>query len=164
MTRPLALLAVLLVMIAPTLAGAHEYTFGPLRIVHPWARFTPPGAPNGVVYMTIENQGAEPDRLVGASTPRAERVEIHATMKEGEVFSMQPREAIELKPGEAAVFEPAGLHFMLLKLSAPLNEWDSFPLTLRFEKAGEIEIDVRIEAGPSHGPEGEHGAGGHHHD
>jgi copper(I)-binding protein len=164
MTPPRALLAVLLVLIAATTATAHEFTFDTLRIVHPWARFTPPGAPNGVVYMTIENQGAEPDRLVGASTPRAERVEIHATVKEGEVFSMQPREAIELKPGEAVAFEPAGLHFMLLKLNAPLAEWDSFPLTLRFEKAGEIEIEVQIEAGPSHGPDGDHGGGGHHHD
>lgn len=165
MTRALALLAVLLVLVGPTIAGAHEYTFGPLRIVHPWARFTPPGAPNGAAYLTIENAGAEADRLVGVATLRAERAELHETRREGELMTMRPLDAVTIEPGQTVSFAPGGMHIMMLGLDAPLTEGERFPMTLRFERAGELAVEVVVErAGPAPGDDHsghmEHDGGG----
>lgn len=147
MKRLLVAFVLALALPAPGLAVAHDYSHGSLGIIHPWARFTAPGAPNGAVYLVIENTGAETDRLVGAATPRAEKVEFHATGMDGEVMTMHTREAIEIKPKEIVAFEPGGLHIMLFKLKSPLVEGEKFPLTLRFEKAGEVMVDVLVERG-----------------
>lgn len=148
MTRLLVAFVLALVLFAPGLGQAHDYTHGSLAITHPWARFTPPGAPNGAAYLVIRNNGAEPDRLLGAATPRAERVEFHATEMDGGVMTMRPQAAVEIKPNEVVAFEPGGLHIMLFKLTAPLKEGEKFPLTLRFEKAGELSVDIAVERGP----------------
>jgi copper(I)-binding protein len=158
------LFALFILCLVPSLAAAHEFGVGSLRVVHPWARFTPPGAPNGAVYLAIENRGAEADRLIGAATPRAERVELHASEEDGGVYRMVPREAVEVKPGETVRFAPGGLHVMLFGLSATLKQWETFPLTLRFEQAGTLEVEVQVEAEPSHGAAGGgHDAGGMKH-
>ena len=68
-------LAASILALAP--ASAHDYTAGSLHIDHPWSRATPPTANVGAGYMTIQNKGSEADRLVGASTPAAQTVEIH---------------------------------------------------------------------------------------
>lgn len=148
-------LVALLLAASPILA--HEATVGPFELTHPHSRFTPKSAPNGVVYMVIENTGKEADRLIGASTPRAARAEIHATMKEGELMVMKPQDAVELKPGEIVEFAPGGLHIMLLKLTTPLVAGERYPLTLTFEKAGSFTVEVEVE-----GKTGSDDAGGHH--
>ncbi|MSO69202.1 MAG: copper chaperone PCu(A)C [Alphaproteobacteria bacterium] len=137
---------VLAVSIA-ALGHAHDYSFGDIKITHPWARFTPPGAPNGAAYLVIENKSAAPDRLIGAATPRAAKVEFHGHEMEGEMMAMRQREAIDLAAKDIVAFEPGGLHLMLLKLTAPLKDGERFPLTLRFENAGDISIEVVVERG-----------------
>lgn len=136
-----------LAMLAPSLGAARDYALGGLAVTQPWARFTAPGAANGAAYLVIRNNGAEPDRLIGAATPRAAKVELHESAMEGEVMTMRPREAIEIKPSETVRFEPGGLHIMLFGLSAPLKEGEAFPLTLRFEKAGALTIEVEVRRG-----------------
>ncbi len=147
MMRLLGATNLALTFFVPSLAQAHDSIHGSNGITHPRARITSPGATNGAVYLVIENTGAETERLIGAATPRAEKVELHATEMEGEVMTMRPREAVEIKPADIVSFEPGGLHIMLFKLSAPLKEGERFPLTLRFEKAGELTIDVAVERG-----------------
>jgi len=147
MRRLIAALALLAIGLLPALGLAHDTTIGPFEVTHSWARFTPKGAPNGAVYMVIENTGPTGDRLVGASTPRAERVEMHRSAMDGELMTMKPQDAVELKPGEIVEFAPGGLHLMLLKLTAPLQVGERFPLTLRFETAGEFSLEVEVEKG-----------------
>jgi copper(I)-binding protein len=147
MKHLLAALFLALAALAPGLGTAHEFTYGALEITHPWARFTPPGASNGAVYLVIENTGEKTERLLGAATPRAAKAELHATAMEGEVMTMRPRDAVEIKPKEIVAFEPGGLHIMLLGLTTPLQEGEMIPLTLRFETAGELTIEVMVERG-----------------
>ncbi|MGD9537555.1 MAG: copper chaperone PCu(A)C [Alphaproteobacteria bacterium] len=149
MKRPLALLAVLFLLVAPALAGEHDHDHaqGTLHIIQPWARFTPPGAPNGAAYLSIENTGAEADRLVGVATPRAERAEMHETKQEGELMTMRPVDGVAIAPGKTVSFAPGGLHIMMLGLSAPLTEGERFPMTLRFEHAGEVTVEVVVTRG-----------------
>ncbi|MBM3484177.1 MAG: copper chaperone PCu(A)C [Alphaproteobacteria bacterium] len=163
MKRFSSALFALALLLAPGAAGAHEVTAGPFEITHPHSRFTPKGAPNGVVYMVIENTGKEADRLIGASTPRAERAEIHETVQKGEVFSMRPREAVDLVPGDIVEFASGGLHLMLMKLTQPLVAGERYPLTLRFEKAGEFTFEVEVE-GKDAAADDDGGHRGHHGD
>ncbi len=125
-------------------AAAHEYEHGDLMIMHPVARASMGVAANSAVYMTIENAG-EHDRLIGVSTDVAERVEIHTTIMEDGVLKMQElEEGIAVPASDKAMLETGGYHVMLMGLAEPLQVDDSFTLTLDFEKAGPIEVEVIV--------------------
>ncbi|MFI4987185.1 MAG: copper chaperone PCu(A)C [Alphaproteobacteria bacterium] len=116
-----------------------------ITVVAPWARATPAGARNGAAYMTIENKGKEADRLLAVTTPIAKMAEMHRTENAGGVMKMLPVDAVDLAAGGQAVFKPGGYHVMLMDLKQPLAEGQSFPMTLSFEKAGRIEVSVKVE-------------------
>ncbi len=123
-----------------------------------WARATPPGAKVGGVFVTLINTGDAPDRLVSASSGVAERVELHTHIKDGDVMRMREVEGgIPLPPGETVKLQPGGFHIMLLGLNQGLTAGSSFPLTLTFEKAGSVQVDVPVEAMGSMGPGGHAG-------
>lgn len=133
--------------------AAHEYRHGTLEIDHPWARSTPPAAKNGAAYLEVRNTGSEPDRLIAVSTPAAEKAELHRTERDGDILRMRETPILEIPAKDSALLHPGGLHIMLTGLKTPLKAGTEFPLTLRFEKAGPIEIEVRVERStPSHGP------------
>ena len=135
-------------------AVAHETKLGDLLIEKVWARASIGQAKAAAAYLTVVNTGADPDRLVGAKSPAAREAALHVnTMVDG-IMKMRPVAAIEVTPGEPTVLQPGGLHIMLIGLASPLVEGETFPLTLTFEKAGDIEVDVLIEkagAMQSHG-------------
>ena len=140
----------------------HAHHASPITIEKPWARATPPGAQTGAAYLTIMNHGTEADVLIAASSPGAGRVEFHQmTMTDG-VMRMRPAASgvavpaggtIELKPD-------GGYHLMLGGLKAPLKSGTMLPITLRFAKAGSIEVVFDVEPigarGPSAGAAPEH--------
>jgi hypothetical protein len=137
-------------------ASAHDYKLGDLTIDHPWARASV--AANGAAYMVISTSGTAPDQLVAAASPVAGKVELHTQIIEGDVMRMRPVKAIEVNIGEPAVLKPGGLHVMLIGLKAPLKEGEKFPLTLTFEKAGSVTVDVAVQSAGAGLPEhmGEH--------
>ncbi len=106
------------------------------------ARILLPSRP-GAAWLTIRNTGGE-DRLIGAESPAVERVEIHTHIHEGGVMMMRKVEGIDLPAGGEAVLKPGGDHLMLFGLKAGLKTGDSFPLTLLFEKAGRVDIEMRV--------------------
>jgi periplasmic copper chaperone A len=139
----------------PAVAAARSYTFKGLEIDQPYATPTVAAAPTGAVYLTIVNRGKEPDRLLGGSTSRAKRVELHSMSMQGDVMRMRHILSIDLNPGEPVVMRPSSSHHVMLSgLTAPLKVGDRFPLTLRFEKAGTLKVEVVVEqpkpAAPAH--------------
>lgn len=131
-----------------------------IRVEDSWARASLGQARNGAAYMVVHAVGAQPDRLVAASSPVAGKVELHNHIMVGNVAQMRPVDAIEVVPGSPTMLQPGGLHLMLLDLRAPLQSGQSFPVTLRFERAGEVVIQVEIRpARPGQAPP----AGGHMH-
>jgi periplasmic copper chaperone A len=121
-----------------------------IEVAEPWARATIGQSRNSAAYMKLTNHGAEPDRLVAASTPIAGKVELHTTVRDGDVLRMREVKAINLKPGEAVNFAPGGMHMMLLDVE-PLKAGNSFTLTLQFEKAGKQDVTVAVRPGPAQG-------------
>lgn len=116
---------------------------GPITVKEPYARATIGQAKVTAAYMTIETTGAA-DRLVAAASPVAGTVELHAHLHEGGVMKMRQVEAIELAPGKPAVLETGGYHIMMLDLKQPLKAGETIPLTLTFEKAGKLELQVPV--------------------
>ncbi len=139
-------IAVLLAL-ACNSAPAHDFKAGALVIDHPYATPTPPGARTGAVYFrALKNPGRDADRLLGASTPAAGSVEIHKTTMDGDVMRMRQIDALELPAGAEMKFRHGGeWHLMLIDLKAPLRKGDRFPITLRFERAGEREAMVWVQ-------------------
>ncbi len=99
------------------------------------------------VYFVVRNRGSEADRLVGAATEVAGRVELHETRREGDTVRMVPVGAVEVPAGGEVQFRPGGLHVMLMELKRDLKAGDSFELRLRFERAGEVVLSVPVRAG-----------------
>jgi hypothetical protein len=134
-----------LLLLLCSAAQAHTYARGELEARHPWSRETVPGATAGVAYMEIRNRGAQPDRLVGATTPLAARVELHVIVRKGEVTGMRHIGSLEIPPRARIELRPGGSHLMLIDLARPLKKGERVPLTLRFERAGELQIELEVQ-------------------
>ena len=145
--------AIALLLGLATAVEAQPASGPPIRVEGPWARATIGGANTGAAYLTILNQGPGDDRLVAISTPVAGIAELHRTVEEQGIMKMLPVPALELKAGAKIAFEPGGYHIMLMKLRAPLKEGQTFPLALTFEKAGRIEVTVKVEKAGAMGPD-----------
>jgi periplasmic copper chaperone A len=114
-----------------------------ITVQEAWARATPPGAKIAAGYLTVRNAGAA-DKLVSASSPAAERVETHVTMRDGDISRMREVKGYEVPARGTLELKPGGSHLMLVNIKAPLKEGTSVPLTLRFEKAGEIKTELQV--------------------
>ncbi len=133
-------------------AAAHGYKAGSIQIEHPWARATAATMPNGAAYLVLNDRGAEPDRLVSVASPIAERAELHTHLMDNGVMKMRQVDAIEISPGSPTTLAPGGLHIMLFGLKQPLTKGKAFPLTLTFEKAGSVTVEVDVQAAGAGAP------------
>src|SRR6478609_7277117 len=127
-------------------ASAHDYALQNLRIDHPFARATPPGAQSGGVYLTIENRGTSKDRLVRIASPAAASVELHSMTMDGNVMRMRAIAGLDIAPGATVTLGSAGYHVMLVGLARPLVVGDRIVITLTFEKAGAVDVTAFVEA------------------
>jgi copper(I)-binding protein len=111
-----------------------------IRVNQVWARATPGMVKTGAIYLSVTNTGAAPDRLVAASTPVAEKAELHEMKMTNGVMEMLPVSSLAIAPGKTLVLQPGGYHVMLLGLKAPMKEGEKVPLTLTFDHAGKREV------------------------
>lgn len=117
---------------------------GDVMVHQPWARALPEVTKIGAVYLVIMNQGNETDRVMGGSTPVAAKTEIHNNIHKDGVMKMEKQDFVEIPAGNKVEFKPGGLHVMLMGLTAPMTAGTEFPLILEFEKAGTIEVTVKV--------------------
>src|SRR5690606_37089882 len=128
---------------------AHDFTAGDIHIIHPWSRALPPVAPTGAAYLGLENRGDQADRLAAAASPMAGRVELHEQIHQDGLMKMQQIDSVESAPGARVEFKPGGHHLMLFELQQTLVEGGSYPMTLTFEQAGEVEVEVKVTGEPA---------------
>jgi len=145
MNHRLSALAGLALGLAALFADAHQFKLGAITIGHPYARATAAGQPTGGGYMSFANAGPA-DKLVAISADVSTSVELHSMTMEGDVMRMRQVDAIELAAGKTVELKPGGYHVMFVGLKAPLKAGDKFPVKLKFEKAGEVEVIVNVEA------------------
>ena len=141
-------------MLAATTAEACEtVTLGDLTIEHAWSKATIGADRPAVFYVEISNKGTTDDALVGIATPAAGMPMLHETVVKDGVASMPHAMSIPVPAGQAVQLAPGGYHGMLMGLTAALKVGDSFPMTLTFEKAGEITINVDVLPLRAEGPD-----------
>ena len=135
------------VLLPACFANAHQYQSGALQIAHPWSQQLPPNAPTVAAYFVIQNTGNSADRLVSVDTPIADKAELHQHVMQGDLMKMQPVARVEVPPGGTVTFAPMAYHVMLvgLKDRSLLQDGKHFPMTLHFEKAGAITVDVNVQ-------------------
>ncbi|MDP1752777.1 MAG: copper chaperone PCu(A)C [Reyranella sp.] len=128
-------------------AAARNFVLGGIEVVGPWARASLPATAEAGGFFTLTNKGAVPDRLIAASSPVAERVEIHAITVVGDGLRMREREGgLALPPGTTLTLKPRGYHLLLTGLKAPLEAGSQAPVTLAFENAGSLDIELAVAA------------------
>jgi len=124
-----------------------------IEIGRPWARMQDPASGVAGGFCTFVNKGAEPDRLVAASSPLAATIEIYGIKVVGPGVAMRPIEGgLRLPVDTTIAMKPRGYHLLLKELKAPLKKGQQVPVTLTFEKAGERKVELVVEA---EGPIGE---------
>jgi len=145
MLNRLILLAVLLLPMG--FAQAHQYKVGELEIAHPWSQELPPNAPTVAAYFVIHNAGSGADRLLSVDSPIAGKAELHEHVKKDDLMKMQPVPVVDIAPGATVTFAPMAYHVMLLDLKdrSSLTDGKRFPMTLHFEKAGDVVVDVAVQ-------------------
>ncbi|WP_316175248.1 copper chaperone PCu(A)C [Bradyrhizobium sp. SZCCHNRI1073] len=154
-----SLLAFALLLGGSSAAFAADVKVGDLVITQPWSRATPGGAKTGAGYLTIENKGSAPDRLVAVTGDVAGRVEIHEMAVTNGVMTMRPLDkGVTIEPGKTVALAPGGYHLMLMDLKSPLKQGDKLPVTLEFEKAGKVSVTLEVQAVGAKGPGGEGGS------
>jgi periplasmic copper chaperone A len=153
---PTAVTAVMVSCLAAlTPAIAEDVKVGDLVITQAWSRATPGGAKTGGGYLTIENKGSAPDKLIGASADVAGKVEVHEMAVNNGVMKMRPVEGgLTIEPGKTVKLAPGGYHLMMTGLKSPLKQGDRLPITLQFEKAGKVTVSLDVEGIGAKGPEG----------
>ncbi|KQW85754.1 hypothetical protein ASC89_01355 [Devosia sp. Root413D1] len=142
---------------AMSMAAPAAVSIGNLEISGGFSRATLPNAPVGGGYLTITNKGGEADRLVSAASPVTGVVQIHQMKMEGDLMKMNELpEGVEIPAGETVTLAPGGLHIMFMQLAQPLVEGTKIPLTLNFEKAGSVEVELSVESPAAKGPAEDH--------
>src|SRR6201993_1203978 len=143
-TRAIACATVLACFLAPALA--EEVKAGDLVITQAWSRATPRGAKIGGGYLTIENKGSAPDRLIGGSADIADKVEVHEMAMNNGVMTMRPLDnGLTIEPGKTVKLAPGGYHLMMFDLKGPLKQGERVPVTLEFEKAGKVTVSLDVQ-------------------
>lgn len=134
------------------LSGCSPGPSGALTVSDAWAPATPPGVPVGAGYLKITNGTAKAVRLTGGSSAAAERVEIHSMSMDGGVMRMRPiTEGVEVPAGGSIELSPGGMHLMLAGLKAPLTDGATVPLTLSFDGAEAVAVQLMVKAPGGHG-------------
>jgi hypothetical protein len=140
-----AALAATFLLAAPAFAHNGVVHLGPINISAPFTRATLPNAPVGGGYLSIENTGTEDDRLVLVASPIAGETQIHDMAMEGDVMKMRHLEdGLVIPAGQTVTLEPGGLHIMLMQLQRKLVEGETITVTLTFEKAGTVDVQLPV--------------------
>ena len=153
-------LAALAALLFAASARAEEVKAGDLVISQAWSRATPSGAKIAGGYLTIENKGAAPDRLLGGSGDTAGKVEVHEMAMNNGVMTMRHLDkGLAIEPGKTVKLAPGGYHLMIMDLKSPFKQGDKVPVTLQFEKAGKVPLSLEVQGVGAQAPADS--AGGH---
>ena len=112
-----------------------------------YARASTPSSPSGAAFMVLTNAGEEDDRLLAVRAEAAARVELHTHAEDanGVMRMREIEDGLPLPAGESHALARGGDHVMLMGLTAPLEQGATLPITLTFERAGDVEVEVIVD-------------------
>ena len=115
-----------------------------IEIENAWTRATPPGAETAAGYLTIRNKSSSPDHLIRAASPLAARVEMHVHLHDGDVMRMRQVQGYDIPARGSLELTPGVAHLMFVDIKRPFKQGEQIPVTLRFERAGEMKVEFRV--------------------
>ncbi|WP_395645276.1 copper chaperone PCu(A)C [Terricaulis sp.] len=124
---------------------------GGVTVSNGWASVTPGGVSVSAGYLDITNGGDQADRLVSASSPRAGRVSLHEMAMDGAVMQMRAIEGLDIPAGATVSLAQGGNHLMFEEIATPFADGETIAVTLHFEKAGDVSVDLPVRRMPAHG-------------
>lgn len=127
-----------------TVQPAQHDAVAELRIEDAWAAPTPGGVEVAAGYFTAINGTVEDDALIGASSPRAARVEVHETVMQDGVMQMRPMTRAPIPAGQSLELAPGGRHLMFFEVDQPFTEGETISVSLSFERAGEVVVSFPV--------------------
>jgi periplasmic copper chaperone A len=125
-------------------ALAHEYRAGGMLVVHPWLAATDATATEAAAFLTLKNQGSEPDRLVSVFVPGAASFKFEAT-ETGEPLKGEPAKALAVQPAGKIKLKPGTGYILLQGIKGPVREGHMIEGTVTFEKAGTIPVGFWVQ-------------------
>jgi copper(I)-binding protein len=139
-------LAALSTVVIAAPVRADDVKAGDLVISQAWSRATPGGAKVAGGFLTIENKGSAPDKLVAVSAEIAGKAEVHEMAMDNGVMKMRPLDkGLVIEPGKTVKLAPGGYHLMLQDLKGAFKEGEKVPVTLEFEKAGKVAVSLDVQ-------------------
>ncbi|SFC35116.1 copper chaperone PCu(A)C [Tropicimonas isoalkanivorans] len=128
-----------LIMVGPAAAD--------IEIHDAYARAAMANAKAGAAFMEIRNTGDTDDRLIAAASDIAQRVELHTHISDanGVMQMVQVEEGFPIPAGDTHLLKRGGDHVMFMGLNGPMNDGDTIHVTLTFEKAGEMTLDIPVD-------------------
>ena len=134
-------------------AAPQAIEIGALKITGAWAKAMLPGQPVGGGYLTVENTGAEADRLLSVTSSASPDVQLHEMKMEGDIMKMrQLADGLEIPAGGKLELKPGGFHLMFMAVPEPFKEGGMVKITLKFEKAGDVDVTLPVAAAGAKGP------------
>nr|WP_298173834.1 copper chaperone PCu(A)C [uncultured Pseudomonas sp.] len=116
-----------------------------------WAFPVTADAPFGMVFLLLNNRGDKERVLQGASSPVADKIELHAAVADLSPETTRPVESMAVSPESDLIFAPGGPHLMLIGLKQALEVGEQFPVTLHFDDGDSIALDVTVaKQAPAH--------------
>jgi len=119
----------------------------PIKVEDPYVRLVPTGTPNTGAFMVIKNSGNADRKVLKAESPVSKVVELHNHINDNGVMKMRPVEGGIAVPAHGkAELAPNGFHLMFMDLKQPLKQGDTLKATLKFEKAGTVDVSFGVNA------------------
>ena len=136
----------LALILALAVAGCGREPAEPdLKLSNGWARETVSGQNAAAAYLTIVNNGAGSDRLIGVSSDAATQVMLHSTSMDDGVMRMRHiADGLDIPSKAAVELSPGQTHIMLSDLNRPLKRGESFSIRLDFERSPDQDFLVKV--------------------
>jgi copper(I)-binding protein len=151
---------VLALAAAPGTVPAKDMPNAKISIKQPWARIILMNRP-AAGYMQVHNGTGNADAIIAASSPLAERVELHRVTMQNNVMKMRPVAKVPVPAGAKVEFKQGGYHLMIFGLKHKPKPGDKLPLTLVFEKAGKLKMELIVNPTGKHKMNKMQPGGGH---
>lgn len=136
--------ALVMLLSAGGMVQAETGPTGGVIVEKAWSRATVPGARAAAIYMLLTNRGTEAVTVVSLSTDVARMTEAHQTINEDGMMRMRPAENLLIAAGDSLVFEPGGLHVMLMGLQRQLSAGDTYTLQITLSDGQQLETEVLV--------------------
>ncbi len=136
-----------LIAAAAIFFAAPAFAHQGVHIENPYARTNGGIGASGAIFLEITNHADADDRLIGVGSDVAEKVEMHTHKQsaDGVMQMMAVPEGFPVAALQGHALKRGGDHIMLMGLKQDLKDGDIIHLTLTFEKAGVVEVDVPVD-------------------